>query len=130
MTDYLNASTWKKKTGCGNLYTTIRWKSTPQKLSPDISLEMGKGGGCAKAQLEMIARMMNLAIKLGGEIEAVKKEIKGIGCHQFPSCANAIAEAIEGFEEFRNNIEKGKVAESKTENNSTVVSSKCLDYVD
>lgn len=72
--------------------------------------QLGKAGGCAKAQLEAIMRSITLGLKYGVPCEEYVKQLKEISCPnhvyddgvQIHSCAHAVALCLEKA------IQKGK----------------------
>ncbi len=91
----LSGQTHRKVTGCGNLYVTV---NSIEGHPFEVFTNMGKAGGCASAQCESIGRLISLTLRVGGEIEDIIKELKGIRCHQpaddVLSCADAVAQVL------------------------------------
>ncbi len=106
--------TKKMKTGCGNLYVTIN--EDPEGRPFEIFTQIGKAGGCATSQCEAIGRMASLALRAGISPEEIVKQMRGISCHlpvgygasRVTSCADALAQAMEWYMQFK--ISTGKKA--------------------
>jgi len=73
--------------GCGKMYLTI---NPPE----EISIYLGKAGGCPAAQFGVIWRLADLIMRLGGTLEEIKGELSGIQCPKISSCADAIIKAF------------------------------------
>lgn len=97
----------KVKNGCGNLMIYVG-NSGNGKIQ-EITARLGKGGGCASAQTEAIARVASIAIQHGVEPAYISEQLGGIRCHLtglhqsaytgerpriVTSCADAISVAI------------------------------------
>jgi len=99
--DVIHGSTWKIRTGCGNLYVTINEDEDGHLF--EIFNQIGKAGGCAASQSEALGRLVSLAFRSNIEPEDVIRQLKGISCHmpvwyqngKVLSCADAVAKAIE-----------------------------------
>ncbi len=106
--------TKRMKTGCGNLYVTIN--EDPEGSPFEIFTQIGKAGGCATSQCEAIGRMASLALRAGISPEEIVKQMRGISCHlpvgygasKVTSCADALAQAMEWYMQFK--ISTGKKA--------------------
>ena len=98
--EVLPGTTYKLKTGCGNIYVII---NDHDGRPFEVFSVMGKSGGCAASYSEAIARLISLALRSGVEPKAIIKHLRGIACHQVAwhegekilSCADAIAIALE-----------------------------------
>ena len=95
----LEGKTVKVKTGCGNMYLTVNFhEGQPY----EMFCYLGKPGGCISGQNEAVARLVSLCFRLGGSVESIIKQLKGISCPQgvfvdgirIESCADAIAYAL------------------------------------
>lgn len=99
--DVIHGSTWKIRTGCGNLYVTVN-EDEEGKLF-EIFNQIGKAGGCAASQSEAIGRLVSLAFRSSIEPDDIVRQLKGISCHmpvwhqsgKVLSCSDAVAKAIE-----------------------------------
>ncbi len=99
--EVIHGSTWKIRTGCGNLYVTINEDEDGHLF--EIFNQIGKAGGCAASQSEALGRLVSLAFRSDIEPEEVVRQLKGISCHmpvwyqngKVLSCADAVAKAIE-----------------------------------
>jgi len=92
--EVLPGTTYKLKTGCGNIYVIINdYDGKPF----EVFSVMGKSGGCAASYSEAIARLISLALRSGVEPKVIIKHLQGIACHQVSwyeggkilSCADA-----------------------------------------
>jgi len=98
--EVLPGTTYKLKTGCGNIYVII---NSDNGKPFEVFSVMGKSGGCSASYSEAIARLISLALRSGVEPKAIIKHLRGIACHQVSwsqgekilSCADAIAKALE-----------------------------------
>lgn len=99
--DVIHGSTWKIRTGCGNLYVTVNVDEDGRPF--EIFNQIGKAGGCAASQSEALGRLVSLAFRSNIEPDEVIRQLKGISCHmpvwhqngKILSCADAVAKAIE-----------------------------------
>jgi len=99
--DVIHGSTWKIRTGCGNLYVTVNEDEEGNLF--EIFNQIGKAGGCAASQSEAIGRLVSLAFRSNIEPQDIIRQLKGISCHmpvwhqngKVLSCSDAIAKAIE-----------------------------------
>ena len=114
--DVTQGTNRKIPNGCGNLMVYI---GGDEQHIHEITARLGKGGGCASAQTEAIARMASVAMQYGAPPEKVAKQLSGIRCHvtamhrsehtgQKPrivtSCGDAISVALnEHIAELDNN---------------------------
>jgi len=101
--------------GCGHMYVTIT-KVNGQIF--EVFAHLGKGGGCAVAQLEGMTRAITVGLKYGVPVAEYIKQLENIRCvapsldpnpdidesEPILSCADAIAKALK----WQNNIEKEK----------------------
>jgi ribonucleoside-diphosphate reductase alpha chain len=99
--DVIHGSTWKIRTGCGNLYVTVNEDEDGALF--EIFNQIGKAGGCAASQSEAIGRLVSLALRSGVDPGDIIRQLKGISCHtpvwyregKILSCSDAVAKAIE-----------------------------------
>ncbi len=99
--DVIHGSTWKIRTGCGNIYVTVNEDEDGRLF--EIFNQIGKAGGCAASQSEALGRLVSLAFRSNIEPEDIIRQLKGISCHmpvwhqngKVLSCADAVAKAIE-----------------------------------
>jgi ribonucleoside-diphosphate reductase alpha chain len=68
----------KVPTGCGNLMVYV---GESDGHIEEITARLGKGGGCAAAQTEAIARMASIAMQHGAEPAYIAKQLSGVRCH-------------------------------------------------
>ncbi|HOO97523.1 MAG TPA: vitamin B12-dependent ribonucleotide reductase [Caldisericia bacterium] len=94
-------STYRVRTGCGNLFVTI---NSDKEGVCEVFATMGKSGGCAAAQSDGIARLISLALRAGVDTKEIIGQIRGLRCPApswgekgtVLSCPDAIAQALEG----------------------------------
>lgn len=123
----------KVANGCGNLMIYVGEGVDGQ--IQEITARLGKGGGCAAAQTEAIARMASIAIQHGAEPAYIAKQLGGIRCHLsayhkskhtgdrprvITSCADAMSVAIS--EHLANGTKK---VEYPQQNNHVGACSEC-----
>ena len=98
----MNSSTYKIRTGCGNMYITIGADGKAYELFTSL----GKAGTCAQAQVLSISSMINLAVNCGKPLSEVSIKLSGISCAspslEAKSCADAISIAIKRYIESEN----------------------------
>ena len=97
----------KVPTGCGNMMVYVGEGEHEQ--IQEITARLGKGGGCASALNEAIARLASISIQHGCEPSYIVKQLSNIRCHltalhkskhtgdrplTITSCADAISVAI------------------------------------
>jgi len=102
-----HGSNRKVVNGCGSLMVYIGGNEDG---THEITARLGKGGGCAAAQTEAIARMASIAMQHGAPPEKIAKQLGGIRCHVtamhkskhtgnrpriITSCGDAISVALE-----------------------------------
>lgn len=86
-------------TGCGYLYVT---PNRSEGVLIEVFTQLGKAGGCARAQLEALSRSISLGLKYGIPVEEYIDEFKGIRCpspaweegEAILSCADAVAKVL------------------------------------
>jgi ribonucleoside-diphosphate reductase alpha chain len=91
--------TTKIGTACGSLYVTV---NSDDNGVCEVFAQMGKGGNCASAQLEAMARLISLCLRGGIDVKDIVKQMSGIKCtntiwhngDKICSCADAIANVI------------------------------------
>jgi len=119
-----HGSNRKIPNGCGNLMVYI---GGDKNQVHEITARLGKGGGCAAAQTEAIARMASIAMQHGADPGKIANQLSGIRCHvtamyrseqmkgkprMVTSCGDAISVAlVEHLAEIN-----GEVAEHKSSN--------------
>lgn len=97
------SSTYKQRTGCGSLYTTIV-------VDDDLSIltvicNLGKSGGCAQANTELASRLLTQALENGADPKELVKQLRGLKCNnpgyqgadEILSCSDAIGRSLEEF---------------------------------
>jgi ribonucleoside-diphosphate reductase alpha chain len=101
--DKLIGLSYRYDTGCGGLFITIN--ETADGVPFELFATLGKSGGCPKASMEGIGRMVSLAFRNGIKPEKIIKQLLSIGCHKpiglgpkkVLSCSDAIAKAIKRY---------------------------------
>jgi len=74
--EVLTGTTYKIKTGYGNLYVTI---NNDEKGKPfEVFATTGKTGGVLAAKSEAICRLISLALRAGVEVEKITDQLEGI----------------------------------------------------
>lgn len=73
-----HGSNRKIPNGCGNLMVYIGGNKDSVH---EITARLGKGGGCAAAQTESIARMASIAMQHGAPPKKIANQLGGIRCH-------------------------------------------------
>ena len=93
---FLPGFTIKKKTGCGNLYTTL---SFCDGKPFEAFTKLGKAGGCATSQTESIGRLISLCLRSDLALSDVIKQLKAVNCNrpcdEIASCSDAIGKSLE-----------------------------------
>lgn len=77
--DVTHGSNRKIPNGCGNLMVYIG--NGEDGRVQEITARLGKGGGCASAQTEAIARMASVAMQNGVPAKTIASQLSGIRCH-------------------------------------------------
>jgi len=121
--DGLVGTSWRYDTGCGGIFITIN--ETKEGSPFELFATLGKSGGCAKANLEGIGRMVSLAFRHKIPPEKIIKQLLSIGCHKthgfgpkkILSCSDAIAKEIKRYlanKQTLNNVLPQPIMESKS----------------
>ncbi len=104
--DILKGETYRKRTGCGNVYITINYEENKGKKEIfEVFLNIGKSGGCATAQNEGIARLVSYLSRLNADPIDVASQLIGIKCNkpvgignnQILSCSDAVGKTMLEF---------------------------------
>jgi ribonucleoside-diphosphate reductase alpha chain len=107
--DTLEGSTRRIKTVCGMLYCTINHY---EGKIHECFLRMGKSGTCAQSMMEMLGRLISIAVRKDTDIKKIIKSLKGIRCHSangdYQSCADGVCIALEGFLNEKEKTTEGK----------------------
>lgn len=104
-----NSITIRTKTGCSSLY--VVFITNKDKKIRKIFIKKGKSGMCFASQLEALQNVMNIAIKLGADVEKIAKSLLNIRCpnaiyyegKQILSCADAVGQVMLEFLENEKN---------------------------
>ena len=94
--------TYERKTGCGDLYVTLGEKN--KKLTY-VSIDMGKAGGCASANTDVLGRMIGRSLKSGTELKKIISDLIGTRCHssivsdgeEVLSCADCVGKVLKEY---------------------------------
>jgi ribonucleoside-diphosphate reductase alpha chain len=98
--DCLTGKTIEVSLDCGHLYVVLNYQD--DKLF-EVFINLGKTGGCARAQLEAISRLVSLGLRCGVDKKEIVDQLKEIRCpnqsvckgNTYLSCADAVAKIIE-----------------------------------
>lgn len=71
--------TTKHRTGCGSLYIVLNEDGGQVR---EVLCKLGKAGGCAAALLEVVGRLVSVALQHGVPLAPLAKQCAGIRCHQ------------------------------------------------
>jgi ribonucleoside-diphosphate reductase alpha chain len=96
----LKGATYRMRTGCGSLYITIN--EDKEGIPIEVFVRLGKAGGCASCQSEVLGRLITLGLKAGVSLEEIVHQLLGVGCHmpngfgqeKVLSCADAVARCL------------------------------------
>ena len=118
--EVITGTTRLMKTGCGNLYITVNEDEEGNIF--ELFTQMGKAGGCASSQAEAIGRLISLALRSNVEPIEIEKQLTGISCHspawanggKISSCSDAIAKALERYNQVENSEGNGNGHKDKT----------------
>lgn len=84
-------------TGCGKISISLDEDSNGNAFK-DVTIKMGKGGGCASCQNEAVSRLVEINLKNNIHPLEIAKQLHGIVCHNatdtIKSCADATGQAI------------------------------------
>ena len=94
--------TYERRCGCGDLYITLGEKA--KKLSY-VSIDMGKAGGCASANTDVLGRMIGRSLKNGTELKKIVSDLIGTRCHasivvdgeEVLSCADCVGKVLKEY---------------------------------
>ena len=95
----LSGFTYRIKTGCGTLYTTV---NEDDGKVVEVFARMGKAGGCASSQIETMGRLISLGVRAGAPVSDIILQLQGISCHSpitvddetTSSCADAMGKIL------------------------------------
>lgn len=76
--DMLEGSTYKMKTGCGNLFVTVN-RTVNGKIC-EVFQNMNPLGGCGQVQVGGMGVMISVYLQLGGQIDKLFKLLGGTTC--------------------------------------------------
>jgi ribonucleoside-diphosphate reductase alpha chain len=99
----LEGYTHKVQLGCGNAYVTI---SLLDGKPFEVFATMGKAGGCTRAQLEGLSRLVSLGLRYGIPVKEIVDELKEIKCPdqmvsdgtQWWSCPDVISTILNEYD--------------------------------
>ena len=75
----LHGVTTKHRTGCGSLYLIVNEEDGQVR---EVLCKLGKAGGCAAALLEVVGRLVSVALQHGVPLAPLAKQCAGIRSHQ------------------------------------------------
>lgn len=101
--------TYRIDTGCGGMHVTI---GEDEKGINEIIARISKSGDCARAQAEMMGRLLSIMARGGIDVEMIIKELRGIRCTKpcltkdgvVLSCADALGRVLKKHIESRNKL--------------------------
>jgi ribonucleoside-diphosphate reductase alpha chain len=93
--------TIKQPTPCGNMYVTITEDQDGH--LQELFGKLGKGGGCAAANMEAVGRLASVAIRAGVDPQQIVMSLRDIGCgmqcgfgpERVVSCLDAMGLALQ-----------------------------------
>lgn len=105
-----NATTFKVKTGCGNLFITVNYDDDEEII--EITSTLGKNGDCIHGLLQSLCGVITIALQNGAGIMKIQKQLSGVRCpqpmwsdgNQILSCPDAIAYVIKCFLQNKSKI--------------------------
>ena len=100
-----NSTTIKVKTGCTPAYVTCI-EGDDGNLK-QISISMGKGGGCARSISCAFTDLCNTIIRIGGSIDDIINSLAEHDCHKRRCCSNQIANALREWRDRNAEDSKG-----------------------
>ena len=104
--------TISKKTGCGNLYTTVTYDEDG---ALEVFAKLGHVGDCSRSLLEALTRCISQGLRYGVPLDIYIKQLKGIRCKNainFPkkyavsSCSDALGKSLEQFNDVYQKMEE------------------------
>ena len=94
----VRGQTYAIETGCGVLFVTV---NEIDNKPFEVFSTLGKAGGCAAAQCEIIGRLISYGLRIGGDIQELILQLKGISCFERRdtsfSCADAVGRVLETY---------------------------------
>ena len=98
----VKGSTLRLRTQCGHLFITLNADEESELL--EVLGLMGKAGGCMRAIIEGLTRMVTLALKYRVPVKEIVLELQNISCpggliteDGAQSCPDAIAKCLKAF---------------------------------
>jgi len=113
--DVLNGKTFRKRTGCGNIFVTINYEEKKGKKEIfEVFATTGKAGGCGSCQNEAMGRLTSFLARSGADPAAIATQLIGIKCDKpygfnnktIFSCPDAVGKTIAEFLGYGANGEK------------------------
>ena len=97
--DCLEGHTSRARTGCGKIYLTQNYYKDKLK---EVFLTFGRSGGCKKAFMEVIGRLISTGLKYGITPKELAKQLKGVKCShpfykdkkKYESCLDMVGQMI------------------------------------
>lgn len=98
--------TYQRQCGCGKLYVTVGDKGGKINY---LSIDMGKAGGCASANTDVLGRMIGRSLKNGTEVKKIIADLIGTRCHssivadgeEVLSCVDCVGKVLKAHIEAR-----------------------------
>ena len=97
--DCLEGHTSRARTGCGKIYLTQNYYEDKLK---EVFLTFGRSGGCKKAFMEVVGRLVSTGLKYGITPKELAKQLKGVKCShpfykdkkKYESCLDMVGQMI------------------------------------
>ena len=120
--DVLAGETWKVPCSCGTMYITLNIDEHGNLF--EVFNNQGKSGGCQRATMESICRLISISLRSGIDVGTIIKQLEHIRCPnptwgriKMTSCVDGIAVVLKrkfGLEET-NGGDPDKQTEQKSE---------------
>ncbi len=94
----LAGTTWRIRTPCGSAYVTVnRFEGN----IAEVFAHIGKSGGCPSCNVNVICRLVSIALQNGVPVERIVRQLVGNQCektsigYEALSCPDAIGKILE-----------------------------------